>query len=170
MATEHQSTLTLDEVRDIKAAMSNLAIVPTAVVFFVPHTIIWSGHSIGVFFFFGTVEISIAPWNLYFEMYHFLGSLLILFAPALAVSIVLSWMLRRLSTKKTTYTRVLQATIGATICWAIYLSIFFFGNLSIGFLSFGPIPIAIGPIVAVLCAKSIMKMADQIDAIDSSVL
>jgi len=156
-----------DEIRDIKTARSNLEILPIAVIFFVPSTI-WFSHNLIIYFLFGAVHISITPWNIYFEVQYIIPYLLTLFTPALLVSVMLSLMLKRLSAKKTTTTRVLQTAVGATIVWVMYFSLYFFSELTFGRLSLGPIPIPIGPIVAVLIRNSILKMTEQIDSFESS--
>jgi len=168
LAIEKQETVILDELLDMKMAISNRIIFPIAVVFFTPLMITYD-YAISIIFFFGNLQINSSPLTFFFDIYPFIQILIVFSIPALIVSIFSSWMLRRLTRKQTTTTRVLHAAIVATILWALYLSIWFFAILSLtGRLTIGPFPIPIGPIVAVQSRNSIIRMTEQIDSFELS--
>jgi len=138
---------------------------PILILLFTPITVAYSSDFeplFSVVFLLGSVD-----FNHYFQVTIFnLGAVLFLSVPALMASIVSTWILRRLSQRKTSSRNALRVVGGATLIWAVYLSVFFFGALSVGRLVVGPFPVPFGPIIAALSRGHLMRSSEQIDELE----
>lgn len=159
-------------VTDLKADRGFRQMLPILVVLFTPITIscdAWYAPAISLFFFFGRIDLRPLPIPYSLGLsFVYPYAFLILSIPALVVGIISAWELRRLSKKKTTARDALLAIVGVTVIWTVYLSIMFFGSLSIGRLVIGPFPVPFGPLVAVLSRDYITSVTEQIDELEKS--
>jgi hypothetical protein len=165
---EQEQEVSADEIKDLKMVRVQIEALPIIVVLFTPVAVAYANYFIptfGFFFFFVRIEVMAEVGGLLISLVFIdFYTLLLVSIPALIVSIVASWMLHRLSNRRTTSDRVLRIMLVATIVWAIYFSVFIIGALSVSALVLGPFPVPFGPIAAVLSRGYIMRFTEQIDA------
>ena len=167
MSVGKTNAVSQDQIIDLKSDRVFREFLPVLIVVFTPITVsydyVW-GPAVSIFFLLGRVDL--LPWRTYLPIQVVLAYpfvLLLVSMPALLVSIVSSWELHRLSQRKTTTRGALRVIIAVTLVWAVYLSIYFFGTLSVGHPLIGPFPVPFAPLVAVLSREHIMKLTEEID-------
>ncbi|MBY8998348.1 MAG: hypothetical protein KGD60_11510 [Candidatus Thorarchaeota archaeon] len=173
MGIDQDDVVSPDTIGDWKTTRTLREPLPILVLLFTPITVTYDSFiypTFSIYFLFWRLDLMNLPIiGTYFGLtISYAATFLVLSVPALIVSIFSSWMLRRLSYEKTTSRGVLMAMIGVTVVWAIFLSIFFFGSLSVGRFMGGPIPVPFGPLVAVLSRGYIMKLSEHIDELEKS--
>ena len=165
MSIDRGRAVSPDLVDDLKMAQTLREDLPILVLLFTPITVAYSSYFEPVFsvlFLLGTIN-----FNHYFQVTIFDPSSVLFFSvPALMASIVSTWILRRLSQRKTSSRNALRVVGGVTLIWAVYLSVFFFGALSVGRLVVGPFPVPFGPIIAVLSRGYLIRLSEQIDELE----
>jgi len=172
LVMEQDTAVSPYEITDLKADRGFRVTLPILVLLFTPITVVYESllePTISIFFLIGRVYYRPISMHLIIELFFdYPITFLVISVPALIATIVSSWMLRRLSNKSISSRGASLVIAGVTVVWALYLSIYFFGSLSIGHLFVGPFPLPFGPIAAIFSQEYIMKLTEQIDELERS--